>query len=136
MKIIYQAKATATGGRAGHAATDDGVLALELAMPGSGKPGTNPEQLFAVGYAACFDNAVKVVAQRSYRAMTASSTTAEVGMGQLEGGAFGLDVDLRVAITGLSEQDALALVQAAHQVCPYSNALRGNVEVRLHVTAN
>lgn len=133
MKILYTARASADGGRSGHAQTDDGAISVDLAMPGTGGKGTNPEQLFAVGYAACFDSALKVTAQRTRKAMTASRTTAEVGMGQLDGGGYGLDVDLRIEIQGLSEAEAKALVAAAHQVCPYSNALRGNVDVRLHV---
>lgn len=133
MKILYTARASANGGRSGHAQTDDGVISVDLAMPGTDGKGTNPEQLFAVGYAACFDSALKLMAQRTRKPMTASRTTAEVSLAQLEGGAYGLDVDLRIDVQGLSESDAKALVEAAHQVCPYSKALQGNVDVRLHV---
>ena len=133
MKIIYTARASADGGRSGHAQTDDGVISVDLAMPGSGGKGTNPEQLFAVGYAACFDSAVKLTAQRTRKALKASRTSTEVGMGLREGGGYGLEVDIHVEVQGLSEAEARELVEAAHQVCPYSNALRGNVDVRLHV---
>jgi Ohr subfamily peroxiredoxin len=133
MKIIYTARASANGGRSGHAQTDDGAVSVDLAMPGTDGKGTNPEQLFAVGYAACFDSALKLTAQRTRKAMTASRTTAEVSLAQLEGGSYGLDVDMHVDVQGLSESEATALVAAAHQVCPYSKALQGNVDVRVHV---
>lgn len=134
MKIFYTTRATATGGRAGHAQLDDGSLGFDLALPGSGKTGTNPEQLFAIGYAACFDNALILTAQRLKHPLTASKTSAQVGLGQNSSGGYALDVDLYVEVQGLSEADARALVEATHHVCPYSNALRGNVDVRLHVT--
>ncbi len=134
MKIFYKTRATATGGRTGHAALDDGSLAFDLAAPGSGKVGANPEQLFAIGYAACFDNAIKHVAGMQKLALAGSKTSAEVGLGQNKEGGFSLDVDLHVEISGLSEADARKLVEATHLVCPYSNALRGNVDVRLHIT--
>jgi len=134
MKILFKAKATAVGGRAGHAALDDGSLELDIAMPGSGRKGTSPEQLFAMGYAACFDSAVTHIARLKKIPLTGSKTSAEVGLGQLEGGGFKLDVDLHVEIAGLPADQAEALVAAAHQVCPYSNATRGNIDVRLHVT--
>ena len=134
MKIFYKTRATATGGRTGHAALDDGSLAFDLAAPGTGTVGANPEQLFAIGYAACFDNAIKHVAGIQKLALAGSKTSAEVGLGQNREGGFSLDVDLHVEISGLSEADAKKLVEATHQVCPYSNALRGNVDVRLHIT--
>ncbi len=134
MKIFYKTRATATGGRSGHAALDDGSLAFDLAAPGTGKVGSNPEQLFAIGYAACFDNAIKHVAGVQKLALAGSKTSAEVGLGQNREGGFSLDVDLHVEISGLSEADARKLVEATHLVCPYSNALRGNVDVRLHIT--
>jgi osmotically inducible protein OsmC len=134
MKIFYKTRATATGGRSGHAALDDGSLAFDLAAPGTGKLGANPEQLFAIGYAACFDNAIKHVAEKEKLALTGSTTSAEVGLGQNKEGGFSLDVDLHVEIRGLSEADAGRLVEATHRVCPYSNALRNNVDVRLHIT--
>lgn len=135
MKILFKAGATAVGGRAGHAALDDGTLSLDIAMPGSGRKGNSPEQLFAMGYAACFDSAVNAVARMKKIPLGGSKTKAEVGLGQTEAGGYKLDVDLMVEITGLNQADALALVEAAHQVCPYSNATRNNIDVRLHVTA-
>jgi osmotically inducible protein OsmC len=103
-------------------------------MPGTGKVGANPEQLFALGYAACFDNALKHLAGLQKLPLAASQTSAEVGMGQTKDGGFKLDVDLHVTITGLDQAPAEALLAKAHDICPYSNALRGNVDVRLHLT--
>ncbi|TDB27230.1 organic hydroperoxide resistance protein [Stenotrophomonas sp. ATCM1_4] len=134
MKIFYKTRATATGGRAGRTALDDGSLALDLALPGSGKAGANPEQLFALGYAACFDNALPVAAKKLQLQPTHTATSVEVGIGQTAEGGYALDIDLSVAVQGLDEADARRLVEAAHQICPYSNATRGNVDVRLHVT--
>ena len=102
--------------------------------PGSGNAGTNPEQLFALGYAACFDNALKHVAERMKLPLASSQTSAEVGMGQTPEGGFRLDADLHVTLAGLDQAAAEALLAKAHAVCPYSNALHGNVEVRLHLT--
>jgi lipoyl-dependent peroxiredoxin len=135
MKIFYKTRATATGGRSGHAQLDDGTLAFDLATPGSNKAGTNPEQLFAIGYSACFDNALKLTAQRMKKPLTSSQTSVEVGLGQASDGGYALDIDLHVQVQGLSDADALELVEATHQVCPYSNAIRGNVQARLHVTS-
>lgn len=132
MKIFY--KTRATGGRSGSTALDDGSLALELATPGSGKAGVNPEQLFALGYAACFDNALKYVITQQRLAQASSQTSAEVGMGQTPEGGFRLDVDLHVTLAGLPQAEAEAVLARAHTVCPYSNAVRGNVDVRLHLT--
>jgi lipoyl-dependent peroxiredoxin len=134
MKIIYKTRATATGGRSGHSQLDDGSLGFDLAVPGSGKTGANPEQLFAIGYAACFDNALAATARRLKKAITGSKTSAEVGLGQNDRGGYALDIDLFVEVRGLPEADARELVDAAHHVCPYSNAVRGNVDVRLHVS--
>ncbi|MGT3777265.1 organic hydroperoxide resistance protein [Enterobacter asburiae] len=134
MKIFYKTRATATGGRSGHTALDDGSLALDLAMPGSGKTGANPEQLFAMGYAACFDNALPVAAKQLGLAPTGTRTSVEVGIGQTATGGYALDVDLHVEVQGLDEAAARKLVEATHQVCPYSNATRGNIDVRLHVS--
>lgn len=133
MKRLFSTRATATGGRSGRTQSEDGRLAFDLSMPGSGGAGTNPEQLFALGYAACFDSAVKLTAQRLRLPLTASRTTAEVGLGQLETGGYALEVSLSLVLQGLSQDDAQALAEAAHRVCPYSNALRGNVDVRLQV---
>lgn len=134
MKIFYKTRATATGGRSGHTALDDGTLGFDLAMPGSGKPGANPEQLFALGYAACFDNALTMVAKQLKLAVTSSKTSVEVGMGQTAEGGYALDIDLYVEVGGLDEAEAYKLIEATHKVCPYSNATRGNVDVRLHVS--
>lgn len=134
MKIFYKTRATATGGRSGRTALDDGSLALDLAAPGSGKTGANPEQLFAMGYAACFDNALPVAAKQLGLAPTGTRTSVEVGIGQTATGGYALDVDLHVEVQGLDEAAARKLVEATHQVCPYSNATRGNIDVRLHVS--
>jgi lipoyl-dependent peroxiredoxin len=138
MKVLYTAVATATGGRDGRAISSDKNLDVKLATPkelgGAGGDATNPEQLFAAGYSACFIGALKFVASQSKRSIPAdASITARVGIGQIPGG-FGLDIDLNINLPGLEKVDAQALVEAAHQVCPYSNATRGNVDVRLHVT--
>lgn len=137
MKALYTATVTSTGGRDGRAVSNDGILDVKLATPkelgGAGGAATNPEQLFAAGYSACFIGALKFVAAQSKRQLPADTAiTAEVGIGQIEGG-FGLDIDLRISLPGLEQADAQALVDAAHKVCPYSNATRGNVDVRLHV---
>ena len=134
MKIFYKTRATATGGRSGRTALDDGSLALDLATPGSGKTGANPEQLFAMGYAACFDNALPVAAKQLGLAPTGTRTSMKVGINQTATGGYALDVDLHVEVQGLDEAAARKLVEATHQVCPYSNATRGNIDVRLHVS--
>ena len=136
MKIFYKTRATATGGRAGRTALDDGGLALDLAVPGSGKPGANPEQLFALGYAACFDNALVGVAKQMNLPITGSRTSAEVGIGQTPAGGYALDIDLWIEVKGLSEVEARTLAEATHRVCPYSNATQGNIDVRLHVSVD
>lgn len=135
MKIFYKTSATATGGRDGHTQIDDGSIGFDLVgfQNDSGKVGTNPEQLFAMGYAACFDSAVNHVAPTLGLKPTKSSTSVAVGIGQTAGGAFGLDIDITITVEGLSMDDAKRLIEKAHEVCPYSNATRGNVEVRLHV---
>jgi len=137
MKILYTAEAMATGGREGHAVSSDGNLDVSLVTPkemgGSGGVGTNPEQLFAAGYAACFESALMAVARRQKMALDAAATTvtARVGIGRGVGGALGLDVELHIKLPGLQRPDAEALVEAGHKVCPYSNATRGNIDVRL-----
>lgn len=133
MKVLYKTSATATGGRSGVSKLDDGSFEVNTVPPGSKKDGVNPEQLFALGYSACFDNTMLLVAQRMKLSPTACSTTIEVGLAQLESGGFGLDVDLRANIAGLSEAEAQSLLEAAHKVCPYSNALHGSVYVCLHL---
>lgn len=135
MKVLYKAQATATGGRDGRAATSDGRLDVSLSTPrelgGPGGTGTNPEQLFAAGYSACFLSALKFIAgQAKTRLPDDATVSATVGIGQAAVG-FGLDIDLSVSLPGMDRAAAQALVDRAHQVCPYSNATRNNVEVRL-----
>ncbi len=137
MDVLYTATATATGdGRNGHATSDDGILDLDLRVPKAmGGPGgaTNPEQLFAAGYAACFHSALKVVAGRDKLDVTGTEVSASVGIGTLPNGGFGLQVELDVHAPNLDRATAEALTAKAHEVCPYSNATRGNVEVTLTV---
>jgi lipoyl-dependent peroxiredoxin len=136
--VKYTTTATATGGRDGRARTKDGAFEVQLATPkelgGGGGAGNNPEQLFAAGYAACFLGAMKFVAAQGGPKVPGEATvTATVGIGPRSEGGFGLDVGLDVALPGLERAEAEALVDQAHQVCPYSNATRGNVPVRLRV---
>lgn len=138
VKVLYKTTAKATGGRDGSAATTDGTFNVKLSTPrelgGAGGPGNNPEQLFAAGYAACFIGAMKAVAaQGGIKVPADVSVTSTVGIGPRSEGGFGLDIDLAVSLPGLAKADAEALVAKAHQVCPYSNATRGNVDVRLTV---
>jgi lipoyl-dependent peroxiredoxin len=137
MDVLYTAVAHATGdGRNGHARTDDGQVDVDLRIPKElGGPGgaTNPEQLFAAGYAACFHSALKVVAQRAGQSVEGSEVSASVGIGSLPNGGFGLAVELDVHVPGLDGAAAQELVEQAHQVCPYSNATRGNIDVALRV---
>lgn len=137
MQAIYTATATATGdGRNGHATSEDGVLDVDVRIPKEmGGPGgaTNPEQLFAAGYAACFHSALKLVGGTEKADLTGTEVSASVSIGTLANGGFGLAVELDVHAPNLDDADALALVEKAHQVCPYSNATRGNVEVTLRV---
>jgi osmotically inducible protein OsmC len=134
----YTAIATATGdGRNGHARSSDGLIDLDLAIPkelGGAGGATNPEQLFAAGYAACFLSALKLVAQQHKAPISDAAVTAEVGIGATGSGAFGLEVALHVELGGVDQVTADTLVEAAHQVCPYSNATRGNVPVTLETT--
>lgn len=132
-KVLYTARATATGGRAGTAASDDGALSVSLSTPkglgGAGGPGTNPEQLFAAGYSACFIGAMKAVAAGQKVALPAEvSITSDVGIGPIPGG-FGIQVAMAISVPGMDRAAAEALVAAAHKVCPYSNATRGNIDV-------
>ncbi|GIF02542.1 organic hydroperoxide resistance protein [Actinoplanes siamensis] len=138
MTAIYTASATATGdGRNGHVRSSDGVLDFDLAIPKEmGGPGgalTNPEQLFAAGYAACFHSALKRVASLRKVTLTDTAITVDVGIGQLPSGGFGLNVTIEAELPGLPEEQAKAILEAAHQICPYSNATRGNVEVALNL---
>ena len=135
VNVLYKTSAKATGGRDGRAATTDGALDVKLVTPkelgGAGGEGNNPEQLFAAGYAACYIGAMKFVSSQGGPKVPADvSVTATVGIGPRSAGGFGLDVELAIALPGLDRADAEALVEKAHQVCPYSNATRGNIEVR------
>lgn len=136
--VKYTTRATATGGRDGHARTEDGSLDVTLSTPkelgGAGQPGNNPEQLFAAGYAACFLGAMKFVAGKNHVQVPAETTvTAAVGIGPRSEGGFGLTVQLDIALPGLDPQQAQNLVEEADTVCPYSNATRGNVDVQLNI---
>lgn len=137
-QILYRAEATATGGRDGHASSADGALDVRLSTPkalGGGGDGTNPEQLFAAGYSACFIGAMKVVAgKQNVKLPEQTRVTGEVGIVP-SGKAFGLEVTLNVHLPGLPRERAEALVEQARRVCPYSNATRGNIEVALNVSA-
>jgi osmotically inducible protein OsmC len=138
VNVLYRTSATSTGGRDGRSRTADGALDVQLSTPkelgGAGGPGNNPEQLFAAGYSACFLGAMKFVASQGGPKVPADTTvTAEVGIGPRSEGGFGITAALTVSLPGLSREDAQALVEKAHQVCPYSNATRGNVDVQLTV---
>ena len=139
-KALYTAHATSTGGRTGSTESSDGKIKLQLSTPkelgGDGGPGTNPEQLFASGYSACFIGAMKAVAARQKLALPADvSIKADVSIGPMSGkpGAFGIAVAMAVSVPGLDKAAAEALVKAAHEVCPYSNATRGNIDVTLTI---
>jgi len=136
-QVLYTAHATSTGGRDGRSVTSDKALDVKLATPrelgGAGGEGTNPEQLFAAGYSACFLGALKFVAAKEKIAFPAdASIDASVGIGPLPTG-FGIQAELKVSLPGLPREQAEALVEKAHQVCPYSNATRGNIDVTLTV---
>jgi Ohr subfamily peroxiredoxin len=136
MTPLYTAAATATGGREGRVASADGTLDFPVSMPkalgGAGHAGTNPEQLFAAGYAACFASALGLVARMRKVDIGAPRVTADVTIGRDEGG-YGLSVALTAHLPGVPREQALALVEAAHQVCPYSKATRNNIPVTLSV---
>jgi Ohr subfamily peroxiredoxin len=135
-KVLYTAHATSTGGRDGKSATSDGQVSVQLALPkemGGNGAGTNPEQLFAMGYSACFIGAMKFVAGQQKVALPAdTSITADVGIGPIPAG-FGIQVTLNISVPNLPRDTVEAVVKAAHQVCPYSNATRGNIDVTLNV---
>lgn len=138
VNVLYKTAARATGGRDGHAATLDGSLDVKLTTPkelgGAGGTGNNPEQLFAAGYAACFIGALKFVgSQTGVKVPTDAAITATVGIGPRAAGGFGLTVALAIELPGLERETAEALVEKAHQVCPYSNATRGNIDVQLSI---
>jgi len=132
---LYTATATAHGGREGKVATDDGQVSHTLAMPtslgGKGGTGTNPEQLFAAGFAACFESALRLVARLQRKPLRDARITARVTIGKTDDGGFGLAAELHGKVDGLSREETEVLMQAAHQVCPYSKATRGNIEVKL-----
>ena len=137
IQALYTAHAKATGGREGVATSDDGHLSVKLSTPkqlgGAGGEGTNPEQLFAAGYAACFIGALKVVGGREKVAVPAdTSIDSSVGIGPIPGG-YGIAVELKVSLPGLAPEVADKLIEEAHKVCPYSNATRGNLDVGLAV---
>ncbi|MEC4016160.1 organic hydroperoxide resistance protein [Streptomyces sp. H27-D2] len=134
--IAYTAVATAENGRDGRVASDDGKLDVVVNPPkelGGSGAGTNPEQLFAAGYSACFQGALGVVARKEKADISGSRVTAKVSMGKSAGGGFGLEVELVVSIPNVDAATAQQLVEAAHLVCPYSNATRGNIKVDLTV---
>ncbi len=139
MKVLYKTSATSTGGRDGRSTSADGVLAVQLSTPkelgGAGGPGTNPEQLFAAGYSACFLGALKYVAAQEKTKLPEDTTvTASVGIGPRDDGrGFGIDVDLAIALPGVEHATAENLVAKAHVVCPYSHATQNNIDVRLSV---
>jgi Ohr subfamily peroxiredoxin len=139
-KALYTAQATSTGGRTGSTESSDGKIKLQLSTPkelgGDSGPGTNPEQLFASGYSACFIGAIKAVAAKQKIALPAEvSIQADVSIGPMSGkpGAFGIAVAMVVSVPGMDKAAAEALVKTAHEVCPYSNATRGNIDVALSV---
>ncbi|WNZ56192.1 organic hydroperoxide resistance protein [Microbulbifer sp. EKSA008] len=140
MQTVYTAVATANGGRDGEAQSSDGKLSVKLSIPkelgGPGGDGTNPEQLFAAGYSACFIGALKFVAGKEKVKVPEETTVrAEVGIGP-QGKGFGLDIDLYIDLPGLDQATAEKIANTAHdEVCPYSNATRGNVDVRLHISS-
>ncbi|MES2070637.1 MAG: organic hydroperoxide resistance protein, partial [Pseudomonadota bacterium] len=137
-QVLYTASATATGGRDGRAVSSDNQLSVKLTTPkelgGAGGEGTNPEQMFAAGYSACFIGAMKFVAAATKVTLPAeTSINGQVGIGPNDKGGFGLTVALNVTIPGMDKAEAQALVDKAHQVCPYSNATRGNIDVKITV---
>jgi len=131
-KTLYTAHATAIGGREGHAETDDKKVSVDFAAPGSGKPGTNPEQLFACGYGACFGSALAHVARLQKLDIGTPQVKADVSLNQGDDG-FSLSVVLNISLPGLDKATAEKLVATAHTVCPYSRATRGNIDVQLKV---
>jgi Ohr subfamily peroxiredoxin len=137
LEILYTAEATATGGREGHARTSDGRVDVDLDVPsemgGTGGPGTNPEQLFAAGYAACFQSSLLRFATGRKLDLNGSRVTARIGIGQLKSGGFGLAAALDLEAPAIGRDEAFELMRLAHETCPYSRATRGNIEVTLTV---
>ena len=140
MKTLYTTAATATGGRDGNVKSENGILNLEVRMPkalgGNSDDFANPEMLFAAGYSACFDSALNLVIKKDKIATGETSVTAKVSIGQIDNGGFGLAVELHANIPGVTIDQAQQLIEKAHQICPYSNATRGNIEVNLTVSNN
>lgn len=136
-EVVYTASATSTGdGRNGHVRSSDGILEADLATPtemGGRGGATNPEQLFAAGFSACFHSALKAVASQHKVSTKDSAVTADVGIGPREDGGFGLSVTLHVELTGVTEEQAKAVVDAADAVCPYTHATRGNIPVSIEI---
>ena len=138
VNVLYRTSARATGGRDGRSTTLDGTFDVKLTTPkelgGGGGEGVNPEQLFAAGYAACFLGALKLVASKSGVKLSPDATvTSTVGIGPRAAGGFGLEISLEISAPGVAREEAQALVAKAHEVCPYSNATRNNVDVKLSV---
>jgi osmotically inducible protein OsmC len=135
MKTLYTTDATAHGGRNGHVRSSDGILDLDLRVPvemgGQGEHATNPEQLFAAGYAACFEGALREVARTRKLPLTDARITARITLNITDDKRYVLGAELRGNLAGVSDEEARALMHAAHQICPYSNSMRGNVDVRL-----
>ena len=140
MTAMYTAVATATGGRNRKVTSDNGVLSLEIRSPkalgGANDDYTNPEQIFAAGYAACFDSALNLVIKQTKATTGVTTVTAHVSIGKLDTGGFIFAVTLQVNVPGVSLEQAKELADKAHQVCPYSNSTRGNIEVTTEVTNN
>jgi len=140
MKKLYEIEATATGGRNGRVKSENGVLDLDVRMPkalgGSNDDYANPEMLFAAGYSACFDSALNLVIKQMKIQTGVTTVSAKVSIGQLDTKGFGLAVQLHANIPGVTPEQAKELIERAHQVCPYSNATRGNIEVVLTVSTN
>ena len=140
MKTLYTTSVTAKGGRDGHVKSENGILELDVRTPkalgGGSDDFANPEMLFAAGYSACFDSALNLVIKRAKMETGETTVQAKVSIGQIENGGFGLAVELDVNVPGVSLEEAQSLVEQAHQVCPYSNATRNNIEVQLAVTNN
>ncbi len=138
VNVIYKTKATATGGRDGSARSDDGSVDVKLVVPkemgGPGGTGANPEKLFAAGYSACFLGAIRAMSGKEKVKVPQDATvTAEIGFGERTEGGYGITADLVISMPGVDRADAERLVKAAHEVCPYSNATRGNLDVGLTV---
>ena len=140
MKTLYTTSVTAQGGRDGHVKSENGILEMDVRTPkalgGASDDFANPEMLFAAGYSACFDSALNLVIKKSKIETGETTVKAKVSIGQIENGGFGLAVELDVNVPGVSLEEAQSLVEQAHQVCPYSNATRNNIEVQLAVTNN